>query len=132
MTKRNRSSKDESDHRRGRRDVTDEGIDHGQFLLGHFKSLLPMPRWVFHSSASTGSFKSKETINALHHGDHIDDMTKKWLALTPNPTRIPVFYTLTNIHKPNPVGRPIISGCPGCEGPTERISSCGSPTSAYC
>ena len=100
-----------------------------QFLLGHFKSLLPMPRWVFHSSASTGSFKSKETIDALHHGDHIDDMTKKWLSLTPNPTRIPVFYTLTNIHKPNPVGRPIISGC---EGPTERISSCGSPTSAYC
>jgi len=30
------------------------------------------------------------------------------------------FYTLTKIHKPNPVGRPIISGC---EGPTERISS---------
>ncbi|XP_068708141.1 uncharacterized protein [Montipora foliosa] len=47
-------------------------------------------------------------------------MTKKWLSLTPNPPRIPVFYTLTKIHKPNPVGRPIISGC---EGPTERISS---------
>ena len=30
------------------------------------------------------------------------------------------FYTLTKIHKPIPVGRPIISGC---EGPTERISS---------
>ena len=29
-------------------------------------------------------------------------------------------YTLTKIHKPTPVGRPIISGC---EGPTERISS---------
>ena len=28
-------------------------------------------------------------------------------------------YTLTKIHKPNPVGRPIISGC---EGPTERLS----------
>ena len=36
------------------------------------------------------------------------------------PPRIPIFYTLTKIHKPNPVGRPIISGC---EGPTERISS---------
>ena len=66
------------------------------------------------------SQKAKEIINALHHGDHIDDMTKKWLSLTPNPPRIPVFYTLTKIHKPNPVGRPIISGC---EGPTERISS---------
>ena len=29
-------------------------------------------------------------------------------------------YTLTKIHKKNPVGRPIISGC---DGPTERISS---------
>ncbi|CAH3104105.1 unnamed protein product, partial [Pocillopora meandrina] len=47
-------------------------------------------------------------------------MTKKWLSQTPNPPRIPIFYTLTKIHKPLPVGRPIISGC---EGPTERISS---------
>ena len=35
-------------------------------------------------------------------------------------TWIPVFYALTKIHKPNPVGRPIISGC---DSPTERISS---------
>ena len=41
-------------------------------------------------------------------------------TLTPNPPRIPVFYTLTKIHKPNPVGRPIISGC---DSPTEQISS---------
>ena len=47
-------------------------------------------------------------------------MTEKWLSFMQNPPRIPVFYTLTKIHKPNPVGRPIISGC---EGPTERISS---------
>ena len=33
---------------------------------------------------------------------------------------IPIFYTLTKIHKPKLVGRLIISGC---EGPTERISS---------
>ena len=39
---------------------------------------------------------------------------------TPNPPRIPVFYTLTKIHKPTPVGRPIISGC---DSPTEQISS---------
>ena len=43
-------------------------------------------------------------------------MAEKWLFLTPNPPRIPVFYTLkTNL---NP--RPIISGC---DSPTERISS---------
>ena len=51
---------------------------------------------------------------------HIDNMTGKWLSLTPNPVQIPVFYTLTKIHKPTPVGRPIISGC---DGPTERISA---------
>ena len=66
------------------------------------------------------SQRVKHLINALHDGGYIDDMTKRWLSLTPNPPRIPVFYTLTKIHKPNPVGRPITSGC---EGPTERISS---------
>ena len=34
--------------------------------------------------------------------------------------RIPIFYTLTKIHKPIPVGRPIISGC---DGPKEQISA---------
>ena len=47
-------------------------------------------------------------------------MTKKWLCQTQNPPRIPVFYTLTKIHKPTPVGRPIISGV---SGPTERLSA---------
>ena len=47
-------------------------------------------------------------------------MTVKWFNLTPNPPRIPVFYTLTKIHKPILVGRPIIAGC---DGPTERLSS---------
>ena len=41
------------------------------------------------------------------------------LCQTPTPPRIPVFYTLTKIHKPTPVGRPIISGC---DGPTEKLS----------
>ena len=66
--------------------------------------------------------KVNELITELHNGKHIDDITKTWLSQTPNPPRIPIFYTLTKIHKPLPVGRPIISGC---EGPTERISSCG-------
>ncbi|CAH3136328.1 unnamed protein product, partial [Pocillopora meandrina] len=61
-----------------------------------------------------------QLIAQLHNGKHIDDMTKKWLSQTPNPPRIPIFYTFTKIHKPLPVGRPITSGC---EGPTERISS---------
>ena len=46
---------------------------------------------------------------------------KKWVCERLNPPRIPVFYTLSNkIHKPTPVGRPIISGC---GGPTEKLSS---------
>ena len=73
--------------------------------------------------------KVTHLIKSLRHGEHIDAMTEKWLSLTQNPPRITVFYTLTKIHKPNPVGRPIISGC---EGPTERISSfvCRLPPSA--
>jgi len=47
-------------------------------------------------------------------------MTEKWLSLTPTPPRTPGFYTLTKIHKPTLVGRPITSGC---DGPTECISS---------
>ena len=54
-------------------------------------------------------------VNELYQQNYIDDMTKKWLCLTPNPPRGLVFYTLTKIHKPTPVGRPIISGC---DGPT--------------
>ena len=66
------------------------------------------------------SQRVKHLINALHQAGCIDEMTVKWFNLTPNPPRIPVFYTLTKIHKPTLVGRPIISGC---DGPTERLSS---------
>ena len=69
---------------------------------------------------ATTQTKVNQIIDKLHRGKHIDDMTKKWLAQTSSPPRIPVFYTLTKIHKPDPVGRPIISGC---DGPTEKISS---------
>ena len=63
-----------------------------------------------------------QTKVKLHRGKHIDDMTKKWLFQTSSPPRIPVFYTLTKMHKPLaiPVGRSIISGC---DCPTEKIYS---------
>ena len=64
--------------------------------------------------------KVSRLISKLHSGNYLDDMTRKWLSQTPNPPRIPEFYTLTKIHKPTLVGRPIISGC---SGPTERISA---------
>ncbi|XP_073231602.1 uncharacterized protein [Porites lutea] len=69
----------------------------------------------------TTAKKVHRLIQSLLQGGHID-MTTKWLSLTPDPPRIPVFYTLTKTHKPTPVGRPIISGC---DGRTERISSFG-------
>jgi len=67
---------------------------------------------------STTQTKVNQIINQLHRGKHIDDMTRKWLSQTSSPPRIPVFYKLTKIHKPIPVGRPIISGR---DGPTEKI-----------
>ena len=43
--------------------------------------------------------KKKKTktclMSELSRNNHIDDMTKKWLSKTPNPPRIPAFYTLT-------------------------------------
>lgn len=47
------------------------------------------------------SQKVKKIIEDLYQGNFIDEMTLKWLSQTPNPPRVPVFYTLTKIHKPN-------------------------------
>ena len=58
----------------------------------------------------TTAKKVNQLIKSLLQGNHIDEMTAKWLSLMPNPPRIPVFYTLTKIHKPTPVGRPINIG----------------------
>ena len=42
----------------------------------------------------------KHLINSLRQAGSIDEMTAKWFNQTPDPPRIPVFYTLTKIHKP--------------------------------
>ena len=93
-----------------------EKIQEGQVQLDNRDHYRPLENPMVNDTLK----KVNELIAQLHNGKHIDDMTKKWLSQTPNPPRIPIFYTLTKIHKPLPVGRPIISGC---EGPTERISS---------
>ena len=49
-------------------------------------------------------------------------MKREWLSQTSRPPRMPIFNTLTKIHKPKPVDRPIIYISVG-DGPTERISS---------
>ena len=66
----------------------------------------------------TTTKRAQQLIKTLLSEGHIDKTTAKWLSS--DPPRIPAFYTLTKIHKPTPVGRPIISGC---SGPTERISA---------
>ena len=50
--------------------------------------------------AEDTSRKVQQLITVLHNEHHINEMTEKWLCQTPNPPRIPVFYTLTKIHKP--------------------------------
>ena len=61
----------------------------------------------------------KQLLSSLRQAGCIDEMAAKWFNQTPDPPRIPVFYSLTKIHKPTLVERPIISGC---DGPTERLS----------
>ena len=91
-------------------------IKEGQIQLDDLDNYRPLEQPMVEETAK----KAKQIISELYQRNHINSMTKKWLLQTPNPPRIPVFYTLTKIHKPKPVGRPIISGC---EEPTERISS---------
>ena len=88
----------------------------GQSQLNDRKNYQPLANPM----VDTTSIKVRQLIKSLEKEGHIEKMTEKWLSLTSNPPRIPVFYTLLKIHKPTLVGRPIISGC---DGPTERISS---------
>ena len=59
--------------------------------------------------ASTAN-KLKLLVNKLHVNKRIDAMTFEWLNNNQNPPRVPKFYTLTKIHKPNLAGRPMVSG----------------------
>ena len=95
---------------------TKDKLQEGQVLLDDKNNYTPLTTPMAKETAR----KTRVIINDLHQGNHIDTMTKKWLLQTPYPPRIPVFYTLTKIHKPTLPGRPIILGC---DGPTERISS---------
>lgn len=71
--------------------------------------------WSEKHIKESGTHASKRSI---YHGNHIDEVTEKWVSLTANTARIPFFYTITKIQKPNAVGGPIISGY---NSPTERI-----------
>ena len=90
-------------------------IREGQIQMDDEHNYRPLPEPMVKETHN----KVLRLITDLHHEKHIDDMTRKSLSQTPNPPRIPEFYTLTKIHKPI-TGRPIISGC---DGPTEGINS---------
>ena len=91
-------------------------INEGQRQLDDRNNYQPLDKPMVRDTFQRG----KHLINSLRQAGCIDEMTAKWFNQTSDPPRIPVFYTLTNIHKPTLVGRPLISGC---DGPTERLSS---------
>ena len=91
-------------------------INEGQIQLDNIEHYRPLEKPMIKET----NRRVKQLSSELHRGNHIDDMTQRWLCQTPSTHRTPTFYTLTKIHKPIPAGRPIISGC---EGPTERLSS---------
>ena len=93
-----------------------EKLNERQVLLDDLNNYRPLDKPM----VETTTKKSQQLIKTLLSEGHIDKTKAKWLSLTPDPPRIPVFYTFTKIHKPTPVGRPIISGC---SGPTEQISA---------
>ena len=91
-------------------------LNEGQVLLDDLNNYRPLDKPMVETTAN----KAQNLIKSLLSEGHIDKMTAKWLSHTPDPPRIPVFYTLTKIHKRTLVGRPVISGC---SGPTEKISA---------
>ena len=94
---------------------TQDKIKEAQILVDNKDNYRPLASPM----VTETNHKVKQLINDLYNGDHIDNMTKTWLCQTPNPPRIPEFYTFTKMHKLTPVGRPIVSGC---DGPTEKLS----------
>ena len=70
---------------------------------------------------TTAKNAANALIKSLLQEGYTDEMTGKWPSLTPNPPRIPVFYTLIKIHKPKPVGRSIISGWTALQNDFHRL-----------
>ena len=70
----------------------------GQILLDDRNNYTPLEE----SMVEATSQKVKQITEELYQGNYIDEMTVKWLSQTPNPSRVPVFYTppqrFTNQH----------------------------------
>ena len=78
------------------------------------------PTFFCISDTSNSLSVLSKNFRKIYRLENVRANVLKWLLQTPNPPRIPVFYTLTKIHKPTPVGRPIISAN---DGPTEQMSA---------
>ena len=63
----------------------EDKINEGQVLLDDIKNYRPLERPMVETTAK----EVNQLIKSLLQGNHI--MTAKWLSLTPNPPRIPVF-----------------------------------------
>jgi len=68
----------------------------GQSLLDDRNNHRPLVKPMMESTSQ----KVQQLVNSLSQVRHIDSMMEKWLSLTHNPPRAPVFYTLKKIHKP--------------------------------
>ena len=68
-------------------------LKEGQVLLDDLSSY----RHLDKPMVETTTKKAQQLIKTLLSEGHIDITTAKWLFLTPDPLRIPVFYTLTNL-----------------------------------
>ena len=85
---------------------TTQKIEEGSEQVSNEKFYKPLEEPIVSQTAA----KVKTIVNTLSANGHIDKMTYQWLNSGQNALRIPEFYTLTKIHKPTPVGRPIVSG----------------------
>ena len=82
-------------------------INEGQIQLDDRNNYQPLAKPMVRDTFQ----RVKHLINSLCQAGCIDQMTAKWFNQTPDPPRIPVFYTLTKIHKLTLVRKPVISGC---------------------
>ena len=79
-------------------------LNEGQVLLNDLNNYRPLDKPMVETTIK----KAQQLIKTLLSEGHIDEMTAKWLSLTPDSPRIPVFYTLSKIDKPTHVGTPNI------------------------
>ena len=82
---------------------------------------LPFRVFVFHHRRQIGSFEVCDLTSVTCDVNFFAKSLPVAVRVDKNVAcLIPEFYTVTKIHKPTLVGRPIISGC---NGPIERISA---------